>query len=299
MNNNKNFFHIKSGDTIVGFKAPRALNLDNEFAAAYIPSYFYIEKQNTLINSEGVIDINIGPDTIDFICKLENISIKISKKSNSKDIVSVIEYILEFFRQKKGIYCVHSSTVIYKGRAIIFWGGVSNIGKTRTALVLSKIKGNMMYSDEKTLVDLRKNIVCGGVRKIYLLKEEYKKTITGDNFSLTTLQSDEKFEILCFININNFGDVLNNESKGITWDKGTFSWHLYEELTRKIRGVSRRVNSFLDPISCIDTEIVSRNRSDDVNNYCEMHNGLYMRGSEQFIINYINNYYEKNSTCSK
>lgn len=192
----------------------------------------------------------------------------------------MIEFLLEGVRQETGIYCLHSSSVVVNGRSIIFWGNASGMGKTRLALTLSEKFGAQMYSDEKTLLNLQKNITVGGIASIYLLKP-YLKDKFGNADFYNFIPPGRFFPVGFFVYPH-----IDENSKSIyveRWDVNKFSWHLYEELSRKIRGTSRRIFNNTLPVSSIDSIPIATQRSLAVEAYVKSTPCYYMRGSEVLI----------------
>ncbi|MEK7120250.1 MAG: hypothetical protein AAB824_01790 [Patescibacteria group bacterium] len=197
-----------------------------------------------------------------------------------KDIVSLIEFLLEGVRQEAGIYCLHSSSAVINGRNIIFWGNASGMGKTRLALTLSEKFGAQMYSDEKTLLNLQENVTVGGIASIYLSKP-YLQDKFGNADFYDFIQPGKSFPVGFFVYPH-----IDEDSKSIhieRWGANKFSWHLYEELSRKIRGTSRRIFNNTLPVSSIDSISIATQRSLAVEDYAKSTPCYYMRGSEALI----------------
>lgn len=203
---------------------------------------------------------------------------------DEKDIVSFAEFLLERARQERGIYCIHSSSAVVKGSGVIFWGGASGMGKTRLTLKLSETKDCSFFSDEKTLIDLRKNIMCGGVSTAYLSKPHFKNT-HGDMPFLERSHALSNIPIRFFVYPS-----VEEESKNLIveqWSPEKFDWHLYEELSRKIRGTSRRIFSNTVPLPSLDTQELSEERSRAIKKYIKKVPCYFLKGSESAIIKAI------------
>lgn len=283
---------IFSGEISVKVILPKSLKslLFSDFLARYIPdSKIEFSDSETYVSKSIILEIKLS-EIISFTKTSESLFIlNITKDVSHKDIISVIEYILEYNRQLHGIYCIHSSTVIVGEKAFVFWGMSSNLGKTRTALLVADKLNGFVFSDEKTLINLKAGTVCGGINSIYLSKNVYKNRFKGGDFYDLTKIGKRIFKLSALININNLGSVHNIESEVKNWDNLTTGWHLYEELTRKIRGTSRRISGFNYPLISIDTENISRNRLLDITKFLEKNNCLFIRASEDVIIDSIKN----------
>lgn len=211
--------------------------LSNSFIGKYIPNLKIadqcssFEAEISFQNKDTFFEFNSYPQVLVG-----------SKQLSDRDAISLIELVLERARQEKGIYCIHSATVIYKGKSVIFWGGASGMGKTRLARTFVD-KGAQFYSDEKTLIDLNSNEIVGGIPFQYLEKTYWKKTQNLNNaedpyLSVDTTGLESVHPIGCFI----YGFGLDNAATSTDkWSPEKFEWHLYEELGRKIRAISRRV----------------------------------------------------------
>lgn len=202
------------------------------------------------------------------------------------DIISVMEYIFEKLRQEKGIYCIHGACTIYKKSAFIFWGGLSGIGKTRIAFELAKENNANFYSDEKVLLDLNTMEVCGGINKIY----QDKKYWQNINPTIYNSKNNQRFNIAFMIQ-----PIVEEMSRNIIWEamsEKKFNWHLYEELSRKIRGVSRRIFDFSIPLESLDTESNAIKRIQKTNFLTSRINSFYAKGDSQKIIKQIKLCYE-------
>lgn len=246
----------------------------SEFLVRYVPSYRILDKS---IHVSANIVLRIGRPFFHLkYPKADYVNILYEEK----DIVSLIEYLLERARQEVNIYCLHSSSVIVGGKNIIFWGGASGMGKTRLALALSERFGAQLYSDEKTLLNLKQNITVGGVTTIYLSKPYLQKKFEGVNFH-QFFQPERSFPVGLFVypNVEKNSNSVHIER----WDTNKFGWHLYEELSRKIRGTSRRIFHNTLPVLSIDSLPIAKRRSAEVEAYIQKIPCYYMRGSEKLI----------------
>jgi hypothetical protein len=205
---------------------------------------FYVSNHNSLDIVDNIITINY------------------SKECSTKDIITLLEYGLEYCRQSKDIYCLHGSAVAKSEHAIIFLGQVSGIGKTSISLELVLNHKFQFLGDEKILLKYINNRLS--VKSTNRLK--FNKSYLED-YS----QINEKDFISKFCNISGNWIPLSLLiqpqicPKGILlhdkFDPSKTEFHLYEEITRKIRGCSRRVNGFTEPLLSIDNYELSKKRS--------------------------------------
>jgi hypothetical protein len=191
------------------------------------------------------------------------ISIQCSDKCSVKDIITLLDYGLEYCRQSKEIYCLHGSAVVRDNLAIIFLGQVSGLGKTSIALELALNHGFSFLGDEKILLKYVGNKFS--IKSTNRLK--FNKSYLKDHLEVNEEGFIQKFgdiskawyelSLLIQPQICPSGELLYDK-----FDSFKAEFHLYEEMTRKIRGCSRRVNDFTEPLLSIDTYKLSKKRSD-------------------------------------
>jgi len=250
--------------------------LKSDFLKAYIPACEIISYQ------KGRCQFNfLAKKGIDGLVINSKNAIYSSNKYRDEDIVTLIEFILEKIRQRNGEYCMHSSTVIINGRGIVIWGGATSMGKTCLALVLSKTKGAIFYSDEKTLINLKKNSIVGGVNSIYVSKQYLREKYGNINFhNIENIETWRNREFPISFMVYPYLEIKKSSSVEIeNWSAEKFNWHLYEELSRKIRGTSRRIFNNSLPVLSIDDLSIAMTRSLEVKRYTSKINCYYMRGN--------------------
>ncbi|MEK9175637.1 MAG: hypothetical protein AAB795_03560 [Patescibacteria group bacterium] len=285
----KLFVIIKSSDAVIRIQSIRQSDIDrikcSKFLRRYIPQF-------EILNSKHKFNCNLK------IAHSNNKTIFLKYPTakyfaqlyNDKDLISFAEFLLERARQELGIYCIHSSAVVINGKGIIFWGGASGMGKTRLALKISTLKNCSFYSDEKTLLDLQGNVMCGGIYTAYLSKPHFQKN-HGEKSFLEYKRASESVPIKLFIY-----PYVEEESKKLIierWSSEKFNWHLYEELSRKIRGTSRRMFANTIPLSSLDTQKLSEERSRSIKKYTKKIPCYFLKGSESAIIKTIFKLIEK------
>jgi len=255
------------------FKLIEALKY-SEFLRRYVPGY-------RIVNDSALRTVSITLKTGKPCFLLKYPKAEYTNVSyEDKDVVSLIELLLERARQETGTYCLHSSSVIVKGRGVIFWGGASGMGKTRLALTMSENFNARIYSDEKTLLSLRKDLIVGGIASVYLLKPYLQDKFNGTGFH-DFPQLKQSFPVGFFVYPNI--DEHSRSAYVERWDAEKFNWHLYEELSRKIRGTSRRIFHNTLPVLSIDSLPVAKQRSMEVEVYTKRTPCYYMKGSEKMI----------------
>lgn len=264
------------GKVLVGLK----------FAFDYIPDLTISTED---VAFDGQIDLVDGdPFFFGFDGVLGQIRFILDKNLGIKDLVTLLEYCLEYQRQKKGIYCLHGSAVSLNGKGVWFMGPVSGLGKTTVALSMCLEGSGKLIGDEKILLDTNLGLT-GGVKNINYNKEALIKSLpvnfdnkdreeVSEHIKMETESVPLKAIVLPVI----FKDAGSLEVE--KWEKDKASFHIYEEMSRKIRGVSRRINNSTLPIPSIDTMEVSIKRSDLVNIISESVPVYFLKGNKKDIL---------------
>ena len=68
-----------------------------------------------------------------------------------------------------------------------------------------------------------------------------------------------------------------------TFNEDKANFHVYEELSRKIRGTSRRVINFTYPLPSIDTDDIAQKRSDFSRNLATRYRFVNIKGNLDFL----------------
>jgi len=274
---------VISGGAALMIVAPKKLEklLSHPFFDTYIPA------ANALIGGAAHgcrLTVTFGKRTVLQQKSSELFSLLVKTSITPEDYISIIEYVLEYFRQILGIYCIHSASVINRGKAEVFWGAATGMGKSRTATLLSKKLGMEMISDEKTLLNLARKEVVGGVQAVSLHHHYHAKQL--DKKMLKFAKAARAYPIKRLHYVHNLGHHAD-EVEVFPWTNKVFEWHLYEELSRKIRGVSRRVDEFTTPLPSLDTEQLALARSSAVGRFCRLIECVYIRADEERVLKYF------------
>ncbi|HBM45388.1 MAG: hypothetical protein UT05_C0013G0020 [Parcubacteria group bacterium GW2011_GWF2_38_76] len=249
----------------------------SSFLPRYIPGFSIIEKAK---KNDCILDLKKGKKS--FFLNYPR-AIYSNSKYDDKDTISLIEFFLERAREDRGTYCIHSSSAIVEKKGVVFWGGWSGMGKTRLALALGEKYGADTYSDEKTLLDLKKNLIVGGINTAYLSKSSLIDSHEGRSFhEFSKLEGNFSIGFFVSPQIEETGELFVEK-----WDNNKFDWHLYEELSRKIRGTSRRFFSNTTPVDSLDSSATAQKRSNIIKRYTKITPCFYMRGREEDICNKI------------
>ena len=202
---------------------------------------------------------------------------------NSKDVITLIEYVFERAREEKGIICIHGAGCIYKGKLVIMWGGTTGMGKTTLALELSK--NGEFYSDEKILIDLNRSMGVGHIKNQYISNDYWRKKYnTNDAYKSLSNNDKDDYEIGLLIH------PIICDSKTYVLDKwgiDKFTWHLYEESSRKIRGTSRVFFNNTYPALSLDTFELSSKRLELIKEFTKSIIGIYYNGNIEGILKEI------------
>lgn len=279
-----------SGNTVVKviFETPvlAQLFLDNDFIYKYIPAA-KVSATSDKYDSELTFkdeDTSFQFDTYPQV-------IIGAKQLSVRDVISLIELVLERSRQEKGIYCIHSASVIYHDKAIIFWGGATGMGKTRLTKTFIDF-GASFYSDEKTLIDLNTFSVVGNIPFQYLEKSYWKNIEPNNGQSeypykkINVDRNKPSYPISLFV----YGYGINGaELSSEKWEPEKFKWHMYEELSRKIRAISRKVVNGSVSVPSIDDTNNGNQRIRKIDSLTNAVSCYSIQGDPEAVINNILN----------
>ncbi|HET7529132.1 MAG TPA: hypothetical protein VFJ84_02810 [Candidatus Saccharimonadales bacterium] len=232
------------------------------FGAGYIPNFSLINEQ---ANPELSLSLSPGPydlknDYPEFYFSFPE------NEVSAEDIFTIIDYCLEYDRQLHGVYTVHGSACAKNDKGVLIFGPVSGLGKTSLMLELCKNHGFVPLGDEKILVNDNPEIV-GGVTRLSLNKPQISRIMGAAMESYDMAQGDllpayKKSVKLSAVVIPFISPGSHFDSEKLT--SAEANWHLYEEVSRKIRGTSRRVSDFSHPVVSLDTQPLSARRSEAV-----------------------------------
>lgn len=270
-----NSIYIKSSVSIVKVISKDSIIneiINNEFLYSYIPS---VEVLNSSKKYDAVININESNKN-NLVLDYPNIIYEY-KKLNVKDLIALIEYILERSRQEKGIICIHGAGFIRNDCLYISFGMTTGIGKSTLALELSKEGSNKFYSDEKILIDLNKGISVGRISKQYVSNDKWSSIHKNKEYiDIDNISDKIDYKIKLFIE-----PVLCEQKEYVLnkWSKDKFLWQIYEESSRKIRGTSRIFFDNTYPVQSLDTEELSIKRLNLLKKFISNIDAYYYKGN--------------------
>ncbi len=243
--------------------------LSHDFLHKYIP-LAKVTKEQYSAEKDNHFVLKVISDTVlnfTFYHDLNFAVLRCNLGSNItvRDIISVIDYCLDYVRQKSGIYNVHGSAVATKEKGVLIIGSVSGLGKTTLALRLCSDRGFSLIGDEKILIDSQ-GVIQGGVKTVEFNKPELNSSVSPvfNNKGPNELKSMINLQYLP-VNIDLVVQPMIIPGASLyveEWPAEKGEWHLYEELGRKIRGISRRLNNQSYPLESIDTTEISILRSE-------------------------------------
>lgn len=203
-----------------------------------------------------------------------------------EDVITIVDYVYEAQRNANGIYTLNSSVCVYQDlEGIIFFGGSTAMGKTTLVRYMSSEDNFSMYSDDKVLIDLNNLKIINGSKYIHLNKTslitEFNET--KDHVVLKDDKNNNNIKISLFV----YGYLTPSFSEHEIWSKEKFVWHIYEAVTKRIRGVTRRINNGLLALPSLDTQALSRKRIIDIHNLCDNVQCLFIKGSSENITSVV------------
>ena len=274
-----NNIFIKSAVSIVKVEASdKIINeiISNEFLYSYIPSVEVINNSKDYDAKITINESNKNNLSLDY----PNI-IYDFKKLNIKDVIALIEYVLERGRQEKGVICIHGAGFIMNDLLYITFGMTTGIGKSSLALLLSNYGSNKFYSDEKILIDLKRCISVGRIPKQYISNEYWSNLYKKKEYvDIENISDKTNYKIKMFIE-----PVLCNQDEYVfnKWSKEKFLWQIYEESSRKIRGTSRIFFDNTQPALSLDTQSLSQKRLDLLKDFISNIDTYYYKGNIENI----------------
>ena len=199
------------------------------------------------------------------------------------DLVTVIDYCLEYSRQLENIYTVSGSAISKNGEGILILGSTSGLGKTTLALNMCYSQGFKLIGDEKIL--LMDASIIGGIKSVQFNKEWLNESVPKDvNQKLLMENEIAKISLIVQPSISKNSTGLEIEK----WDQIKTDFHMYEELTRKIRGISRRISNYTYPLASIDNETIALSRSKFAEKISKSVDTYSIKGNLEEVVQRVN-----------
>lgn len=247
--------------------------LQNKLLYRFIPNF---STEGEIVNTLQVIN-SIGTKEAQLSTGGSFISGVYGKDFDSTDVIVLVEYILERYRQGKSIYTVHSSAVFKDDEGVLLVANLTGAGKTSTALYLQEKFGFNLYSDEKTLVNPQEKTLAGQVSKIYL-EEKTENTLADLKLSkeISIPKAENKKLSLIVIPF-----VTNGLEKTIVRKYSTpqLKWLLYEEFSKDIRLINGMIFNMSAPLMPLDTQEIAQHRLNQATSIAEAIPCYFIQGS--------------------
>lgn len=224
-------------------------------------------------------------------------SCRFGKLYDHREVVVLGEYLLERCRQeKKGYYNVSSTSASLENKAITFYGGSTNLGKTSFMLTLVQKCGFDFLSDEKTIIDLaNKKIIPGAVsipnRKEILQKRFFKSENLPEYIKLKQTEKEKEASLFIYPHL----DHGLKTPIYYKWPPLDFFWLLTRELSHEIRGGIRLVNNFSYLLPSLDNMKLTKKRVSLTKKFCDEVPCYYFQGSLDQVIKYIPKILQENA----
>ncbi len=271
---------IKSYNAIIclsGEKESIEIIKNDVFLLAYIPSCEVLLEEK----SDYDCSVSISKSEENYIDIKYPIAEYKYKEFNVREVISLVEFMLERARQEKGVLCIHGACSLINNEAFITWGGATGMGKSSLALELSEQEGAEFYSDEKILIDINTFSVVGGINKLYLHTPYWKEKF-GEKEYVDIPFKNNSHPIKSFL----YPCIVDGASKVIVeqWETSKFEWHLWEESCRKIRATSRRFFNYTESAQSLDNAKLSKKRIIFIKNLIKSIPCYYVSGDMKSVV---------------
>ncbi|MEA3329885.1 MAG: hypothetical protein U9Q06_04025 [Nanoarchaeota archaeon] len=259
--------------------------LQDEFTYHYLPEakIDYSERKPEVFVEETQDNVSL---------KMDYPKIIVPFTKDHRGLISACEYLLERARQEKvKVYSLNSSSVQEDGNSIIFYGGATNLGKTSSALELA-VNGFELFSDEKTLLDLANQTLCGGSRSIALRKKIIQEKVGSlkefKEFSGTSCNHPN----ISMLILPHLDHGLENP---ITYqlDSRDAFWHLNKEIARRIRGDTKFYGDYKYALQSLDNEDLSNQRIKLVKSLTKTVPTHYFQGNLKQLTDFVKERFNK------
>lgn len=261
----------------------------SDFHLKYIPECYILLESNT---SDFQLELFQAQD-FDFQLIVEENLAKISgpldlNLPSKEAVIVLVDYIFEYLRGFDCVYSVHGSAFSYLNKGYLMLGQMSGLGKTSLTLSMVLNYGASFIGDDKILINGTK--IVGGAKKIHFNKIELFKQF-GNQIHESSIKDIQ--QIIKFQNGDSTLDkiifpicVKGAEFYYRELSEADLEFALYEEMSRKIRGISKRIADKY-PIASIDTVEISINRLKIAKKIAKKVKGIYITGDIESITNYI------------
>ncbi len=279
---NKIYLHNYNFSCEVSFESAELCDSvkNSEFWKIYTPDLYMvseIERRDFLLSiGSSFLEVSFANNALEIP----------SKNISPEDVITIVDYIYEAQRNANGIYTLNSSVCTYQGsKGVILFGGSTAMGKTTLVRHMSGQDNFSMYSDDKVLLDLNGLKIINGSKYIHLNKTSLITEFSEarDYVELNDVENTGDVKISLFV----YGYLTQDFSEHEIWSKEKFAWHMYEAVTKRIRGVTRRIANGLLALPSIDTQELSKKRINDVYKLCDNVQCLFIKDSPENVTNII------------
>ena len=224
--------------------------ITSNFTRVYIPGVSFDED---LEQSSPTLVVGVG--TTAFSLAKGGWKLVLGKNANIESLIVVLGYCLEYCRQLHGQFMMHGTAALTSRGAVLFIGGASGIGKTSSAIELAKLEGTHILADDRVVVSSTGDVVS------FNSQLHFNKQILETRYTVTDiLMANEKLTTPVYRIVqpvtypDSSLDVIEDP-----WDSNKSKFHLYEELSRSIRGVSKTITDDY-PLISLDTVVLANER---------------------------------------
>ena len=259
--------------------------LSDEFTFHYIPD---VKK----VSSDLKADVELFEDnSIEKPVALGYPISRFREDISARDITTVGEYLLERYRQENnGYYTLSSACASLDQRAVVFFGGATNLGKTTSMLELVQNYGFEFFSDEKTLLDLENRSIVGGSRSVAIRKKILKERMGSENefYNLNSPCRDKNAYLFIYPHLD------HGLEKPISYQLSEldFYWLLLRELSQEIRGTTRLVKDFSYMLPPLDTDELANKRTKNARQFTAEIPCFYFQGSKTQTAQFVRSFYK-------
>lgn len=269
---------VRVSGKIIARKSILEKILNDEFTFHYIP--------DIQIKKEGIPDVVIMEDKEANDYELDYPFAKLAPNVEHKSYISILEYFMERARQEKTtIYSINSSSAYKDDLGVLFFGGAINLGKSSSAIELSR-NGFRLFSDERTLIDLKEKRLISGVNSVPLRKEIIKKKFKTNKKYYPIIREKNKFPKIKMIILPHL-ERISQKPFYYKMKQLDLAWLLNREFSVRTRGNTAFINNFSILLPPIETKEIGEKRWSLLLEFVKDVEGYYFQGSLEQLVNFV------------